>query len=81
MQFDWKSKLRLIAAIPKRFEQFRIGGASFALELEVLGFVDHTHSAGAELAGDPVVGYGLADHKSSLFSPCDFRFSRLTHWS
>ena len=33
-----------------------------AVELEVLGFVDNTHSATAELLEDLVVGNGLADH-------------------
>ncbi len=37
----------------------RLGGS---VELEMLGFIDHSHSAFAELFEDFVVGYGLADH-------------------
>jgi len=33
-----------------------------AAEGDVFGFVDHTHSATAQLLEDAVVRYGLADH-------------------
>jgi hypothetical protein len=33
-----------------------------AVELEVLGFVDHTHASAAELFEDLIVGDGLIDH-------------------
>ena len=33
-----------------------------AAELEVFGFVDHTHAAAAEFFGDAVVGDGLINH-------------------
>ena len=37
-----------------------------AAELDVLGFVDHTHPAAAELLDNAVVRDGLADHWSRM---------------
>ena len=36
-----------------------------AAEARVFGLVDHTHSAGAELLDDSIVGDSLADHDPS----------------
>ena len=54
---------------PKAFERLRVSGYIFREKLEgdkatkvgVLGFVDHTHPAAAQLLDDAVVGDGLAD--------------------
>ena len=49
----------------------KVGGQEFerdrAFEFGVVGFVDHTHPALAELAGDLVMRDGLAEH---LWSNC-----------
>ena len=57
-----------------RREEFQGDGA---VELGVLGLVDDTHAALAELGGDFVVRNGLADHRSVGFSLGDGAFVRL----
>ena len=55
---------------PEAFQRLRIFGqlvgqelqGDEAAELSVLGLVDHTHPAAAELLDDAVVRNGLADH-------------------
>jgi hypothetical protein len=40
-----------------------------AVQLEVFGFVDHTHPSIAELRDDAIVRDGLADHRKEPLSP------------
>jgi hypothetical protein len=55
---------------PKAFERLLVLGHAFGQELQshetvkgrVLGLVNHTHSAAAQLLDDAVVRDGLADH-------------------
>src|SRR6516162_6794790 len=40
-----------------------------AMQLHILGFVDHTHPTAAQLLDDAVVGNGLADHRVEILGP------------
>ncbi len=51
----------LVIAQKVRREEFQRDGA---VELGVLGLIDDTHPAFAELGGDLVVRNGLADHRA-----------------
>jgi hypothetical protein len=35
------------------------------VQASVLGTVDHTHAASSDFGDNPVLGYGLADHRRS----------------
>jgi hypothetical protein len=50
--------------VPRQFGWQKLEGHG-ALELGVLGLVDHAHPALAEFLEDLVVGYGLANHTNS----------------